>query len=485
MSTTPDPTWRRPEVEAVADQLQRLADFDAGTDAVRARVRDYLPQLERESDRYYAMRSTAVAVPGYLSRTLGASIGRIVAVAPTLDPAGLARVADDWQDLDGMGTHGDVVLARAGRLAIRDGYALVLVDAPVAPAPVVSLAEADRTRPRWITYTRAQLLNWRVAPLDGRLVVTMVALAEDTDVDDGAFAMTRAPRVRVLRRDPAGGVTAEVWAEVRTGSETHWARVEGPYGYPQQTEIPLAVLAAAPVSAPFVAAPPLLPLCDAVIEWWQVACDMRHNERMACFPQPVVVGPLAMQPDGTPGRLTLGPTSAVQLEPGGSFSWAELSGDSLEQLRAGQADRLRTIGALGLSFLVTETRAAETARAKALDAAAENATLADAARGLEDGANVALAFHARYFGIDDAPTVSLNKNLSGETIGADVLRELRELRRAGELSRGELRELLARGRVIPAEMATEAAVQQAETEAAVDAAIRESLRRTEDAEVVA
>jgi hypothetical protein len=168
----------------------------------------------------------------------------------------------------------------------------------------------------------------------------------------------------------------------------------------------------------------------------------------------------------------LGPTSVVNVEAGGDFKWAELSGGSMTQLRENQRDRRQEIGALGLSFLVTETRSAETAKAKTLDNAAENATLADAARGIEDGANVALAHHVSYAGVpaDQAPTVSLNKNLSGDVIDAVLLRVLLDMRTAGELTMQEFRELLSRGRIIPSEMAAEDAVLLAEVEAVARAA---------------
>ena len=55
------PNWQRAEAAKAAPQLQRLQDFFDGTDAVRARSKTYVPQLEKESDKNYALRSTGVA----------------------------------------------------------------------------------------------------------------------------------------------------------------------------------------------------------------------------------------------------------------------------------------------------------------------------------------------------------------------------------------------------------------------------------------
>jgi hypothetical protein len=468
MST--DPNWRRAEVIAADAQLQRLDDFYHGTDAVRARSKVYVPPLELETETKYRARSTAAVAPGAVTRTVDASVGRMFAVAPTLDPGGYAAITDEWQDLDGQGTHGDVWLSRAGVWAVLDGFYLALIDAPQAPAPLVALPDAPQYRPRWIGYRRRQVLNWRTAVIENRMVLTMLALKESAEVKDGAWGLTSEERVRVLR-NTGGVITAEVWAE-RPDSATRntWQLIEGPVLYDGPTEIPVAVLAAGKVVAPFVVRPPLLALCDKVIEFYRAATNMAHYEQMACFPQPVVVGQL--QSVSGDGRLVLGPTSVVNVEAGGDFKWAELSGGSMTQLRENQRDRRQEIGALGLSFLVTETRSAETAKAKTLDNAAENATLADAARGIEDGANVALAHHVSYAGVpaDQAPTVSLNKNLSGDVIDAVLLRVLLDMRTAGELTMQEFRELLSRGRIIPSEMAAEDAVLLAEVEAVARAA---------------
>jgi hypothetical protein len=453
MTTTPNDL--DPALAKWTEQLERLSDFYHGTDAVRVAGAKYLPKLEKETDTYYSIRSKGVAAPGALTRTVDGSVGRIFATPPTL--TGPSALMEAWEDIDGQGTHGDVWAAEASTWAILDGFALALVDAPQAPGPIVPLTDAPRYRPRWVLYRRNQLRKVRTAVVDGRVVLTMVALSESREVEDGEWGTKVQESVRVLR-NTSGTVSAEVWQEVTNGAQKSWQRVEGPLVYVGPTEIPLAVLRANKGTALSSVRPPLLALVDKLLEFYQVACDVRHAERMACFPQPVVRG-------GLDSNLTLGPTSVVSVSSEGDFKWAEIAGTSLDQLRANQAERRQEIGALGLSFLVSETRQAETARAKALDSAAENATLAVAARGIEDGLNMALVFHASYTN-EEAGTVSLNKNLSGDVIDAALLRVLLDMRKAGELTMQEFREILNRGRIIPAEMAGEEAVLLAEVEAA-------------------
>jgi hypothetical protein len=77
----------------------------------------------------------------------------------------------------------------------------------------------------------------------------------------------------------------------------------------------------------------------------------------------------------------------------------------------------------GLSFLQTDTRAAETAEAKRLDASAENATLATAAQGIEDAINAAWEIHGWYEGMApiDCPVVSISRDYEATTMPAQLL----------------------------------------------------------------
>lgn len=454
------PNWQHPDAAAVAPQLQRLDDFFEGTDAVRARGPAYVPQLTKESDANFQMRSTGVAGPGALTRTVEGSVGRIFAIAPTLTPNGLPSIAADWENIDGMGTHGDVFVSKVATYSVLDGFSAIFVDAPIAPGPVVPLPDAPNYRARWIMYRRRDVLNWQTAVEGGQVVLTLLCLAESAMVPEGEWATARESRVRVLRREN-GTLTAEVWAERDVNKKKTWIMIEGPYTYDGPTGIPFEVCASGKLIRPFVVRPPLLPLCDKQIETYQVAVDMRHYERMTCFPQPVVKGQIETSPDG---QVHFGPTSVVVVSEGGDFKIAEITGTSIKELRENQRERKQEIGMLGLSFLVAETRSAETARAKALDASAENATIADAARGIEDGVNMALVHHAAYSRVpaDQAPVISLNKNLSGEIIDAAMARVLLEMRRDGELTRAEYRQILARGKVIPSEMAADAEIEKAE-----------------------
>ena len=134
---------------------------------------------------------------------------------------------------------------------------------------------------------------------------------------------------------------------------------------------------------------------------------------------------------------------------GGSYEILELSGSALEQLRKGLDEKLYRIASTALSFMLPETRAAETAEAKRLDAAAENSTLATAAQAIEDAINGALEDHAWYLGIQkpDAPVVTISRDYESTALSADVMRAYAELKKVGFPVRPIIQALVAGGRI--------------------------------------
>jgi hypothetical protein len=165
----------------------------------------------------------------------------------------------------------------------------------------------------------------------------------------------------------------------------------------------------------------------ANLSHWQIATDLRFNRAVAGFEQLVVSGQLLGQlgPDGQqiPGALKIGPLVAIQVEQGGSVTWASPAGGGLAQLQQGAMEKLTEMAQQGLSFLQTDTRAAETAEAKRLDASAENATLATAAQGIEDAINAAWEIHGWYEGMApiDCPVVSISRDYEATTMPAQLL----------------------------------------------------------------
>ncbi|HXI15384.1 MAG TPA: DUF4055 domain-containing protein, partial [Chloroflexota bacterium] len=215
-------------------------------------------------------------------------------------------------------------------------------------------------------------------------------------------------------------------------------------------QIPLAVCYAGRTDDQMTAQPPLLDVAWANLEHWQIATDLRYYEKLCAFPQPTVIGELAADPlTGVVPAFQTGPGVLVRVTGDSEFRWTEVQGSSLEQLRRALETAKDEIAELGVSFLAKKTRGVETAEAKRLDSAAENANLATAAQGIEDGYNQALMFHALYLGIPAAnsPTIRINRDFEAALMDSGVMSAYVALVNAGFPKRVTLKALQAGGRI--------------------------------------
>jgi hypothetical protein len=478
---TNDPTrpdYLREEVELARPDLDLIHDLLAGTRRIHAvaKARGYLRQWTDEKDAVYEIRSRMEQVYEGLGRTLSASTGMLFATPPVITYRGQeATLRADLDNIDAAGTRFEVAAKRFTEWAIRDGYALILVDHPSAPDVVVTAAnEADlNLRPTWAFYERASVCNWRTEVQDNREVLTLLTLHEGTTVNVGAFGVESVDRYRVLALVD-GVATWTLW-EAPKDRATSWTvdsagvftdRAGRPFD-----ELPVAIGYAGRTDAALTAVPPLLGVAWANLGHWQQASNLRFYREVAAFPQPTVNGQLAQNADGTPGTLRVGPMVVVHLTTADAkFQFTELQGSALEQVEAGVKAKEEQIAALGMSFLSRDKRQTETAEAKRMDATAENSTLATAGQGCEDAMNLALGFHARYRGIaeTEAPTVQLNRNFERTALSAQELGAIAQLAAQG-MPKRQLVEALVAGGFIIAQDESEREAIALEWEAGADA----------------
>lgn len=480
------PTYQHPSRQAVQADLDLCADLLGGTRAMWARSATYIRKWGDEAPAVYEMRRQCETLFGGFQRTLGASVGLLFATPPALTwNQSESAMAEVWANVDAMGAAGPVLAKRFAEHALRDGFALLLTDHTRRPEGVVVTAANERAlnlRPVVALYTRAALLSWRTQVVNNVTTVTQVTLQESAEVEDGDFGVKVVKRYRVLRI--TGGVAEwllfEALKDKPEKAEDFRLHSAGVFrdraGHTRDT-LPIAVAYTGATEKPFECAMPLLPVAFANLAHWQIATDLRFNRHVAGYEQAVVTGTLAQEtPAGgvpVPGKVRLGPLVAVHLEQGGSFEWKSPSGAGLAQLAEAKDEKLHEIAKQGLSFLVSDTRAAETAESKRLDSAAENATLATAAQGIEDALNTTLEHLAWYLGIEkaDAPVLTLSRDYESTAMAADVMNAFAAFVKEGYPKRAVL-EALQAGNRLPAD----ADLDQLETEWEMGQMTTESLR---------
>lgn len=427
-------------VEAAKD-LTLIRDLLAGTRRMHEKFKDYIAKYSAEKPAAYKRRGTAAKVYGGLARTLSAAVGMLFAKPPQKSET-FAAIEDDWDNLDGRGTGGDVIVKRRAKDAIADGFSVILVDHPPAPKDVEVHSGNERAlnlRPIWASYTRADLISWITAKIDNVDATVQVVLREGGSKRVGRFGSQAVLRYRVARLvvqpdptvQPSPPQLMAVWdlleeSKDASGNVTLASIDNGIFRDKNGAtfrRLPVALVYSNDSEAFGCAHPPLLDVAWANLEHWRVATNLRHYEDLCALPQPTLVGSLQKGPNGEDIPFALGPTTVIRLQDGGSFTFAELKGDSLEQLRKSLVEKKDEIGELGLSFLATRPNGVESAEKRRLDATAENATLGTSAQGIQDGINLALEFHAQYLGIpkEQAPTITINRDFDLQAMDAATM----------------------------------------------------------------
>lgn len=425
------PNYQRPEVVAAAPLQHLIRDLLGGTETMHARHHRYVHKWADESPDVYRFRATCEQVYEGLGRTIAAATGMLLATPPVVTFATReTELAPHLDNIDGQGNNLNVFTKRFAESAIAYGHALILVDHPAPPEGVAVTAENEarlNLRPVWRRYDRQSVLSWRTGVVDNRETLLQVVLYEPTVGAMGAFGIGASHRFRVLALMPSDATRSGHAATWRTFEMTEKGDVvpmgAGVYADRSGTPLPMLPIAvgyAGRTDAVLTSRPPLAGVAYANLGHWQQASNLRFYREVAAFPQPTVVGTIKDAGGNPTNALPLGPLAGVHLADGGSYTWTEMAGTSLEQVKQGVIEKEQQMAALGLSFLSRDTRAAETAEAKRLDATAENSTLATAAEGIEDALDLAAEIHCLYLGMPAAEAFSITLNKDYEQAGLDA-----------------------------------------------------------------
>lgn len=427
------PNFVRAEVSAVKEDLTLMQDFLAGTRRCWDRSAAYIRKWTHEDDGVYDIRRRCETVFEGLGRTLSAGVGMLYSKAPAMTwNNSEALMTEQLQNVDAAGTAFNVFAKRFTYSSLRDGIGILLIDhTPAPPGVIITRANEGELglRPTWARYERGQAISWRTGKVGNRQVITQLVLAETAEVSDGVFGVRTSVRYRVLAMVQGMATWRLFEAKVDEPAEiTDFLQIGAGIFRNRNGEtakaLPIAIAYTGCTDAPMTSTIPLLGVAWANLAHWRAATNLTFYRDLCAFPQPKVKGSLL--PDaqtGAPGKLRIGPMVAVQTAADGDFSWEELEGTSLEQLEHGVTEKLAQMSKLGMAFLQDDTRAAETAEAKRLDATAENSTLATAAQGIEDALNLALEIHAWYLGIPkvDAPVVQLNRDYDAMAMDSSTM----------------------------------------------------------------
>lgn len=403
------PATRRAEVADLVGVWEDCRIAFGGTRAIQANITRFLPKHPKEKPTDYQRRVLFTAFYNAFGRTVRGIAGMPFRQAPTYGDNIPTMVRDHLENVDGEGTHLDIFARQLFEDALVTGTAGILVDVPSAPLGLSRLQEEQLgIRPYWRAIAAEDLIGWREQRIGGVRVPTMLVLREIGEEEVGSFIVEPVVRYLVYRLNNASdnGATVTVqryreFAPQKRGEQTRVVPEGDEQPLRNVTRIPYSPLRLGTFTSPYTAVTPLLDLLDLNLQHLRIASDRNWLMHLACVPIPVkkgtLVNPAGRNADAEAARSEAwGANVLMRVPTDGDFYYREPSGTAFAPTGEELKQLEQRMASLGLAFLASETRAAETAEAKRLDAAVQNATLAACADALDDCIERALAFHAQF-----------------------------------------------------------------------------------------
>jgi hypothetical protein len=392
-----------------AASWQRTRDVLAGEDAVKAAGETYIPRLESQTDQEYKQYVARGFFYNATARTLAGYLGMIFRREPAMNRP-LNRKHMETRSADGSGVPALPGIATAFDTFLEDvdlfGTTLASYARHVA-AEVLSVGRGGtlvdwhdgmERRAFLAFYSAENILNWRVARINGRMQPTLVVLREwSGEASEDEFQEELKEQILVLRLEvdgdgapslpPSGAASrsrhvyrVEKWEQRKTQTgQMEWVResVATPTRNGKPLESIPFVFHGPTHSRADVERSPIEDIVVANLDHFRINVDFKHGMHFTALPTAWVSG------FDKATQLKIGSTTAwVTDTVGASAGYLEFKGEGLQTFERALDRVERLLAVLGSRLLESQKRVSESAEALTLRQGGEASILGSLATSL-------------------------------------------------------------------------------------------------------
>lgn len=423
MTSTPP----KPDNPSLSNKRQALGaaicrDCYDGPLRIRDRGETYLPRFPRESPEAYKDRLSTSVFFDVFSRTVEGLTGLVMRTPPQLADDLPQPIKDMWENIDRLGSRGDVFCADRHSDGTTDGHFIIFVDMPRKSSVEKVRADQSGKLPYWVGIKKQDVLAAQYREIEGEYLLSHFRYQTTVVKPVGRYDEAEILTVREynLVVDESGSRAVQFEVHERDPKLDTWLTVDS--GQMEIDEIPIAVGYHGKKLGPFESRPPLLPLALENIKHYQLVSDNDNVLHLCSVPQFAVIG---SEDEST--SATVSPNAGWSLPAGGDIKYAEPAGAGL----AAAADRIekseRRMAILGLSQLMSDRRGAETATSKRIDKSESDSALSRQAAASEDAFEEAIRLSAKWLDLQlpekrDGRWLSLSKDFEHLPMDPEVMK---------------------------------------------------------------
>jgi hypothetical protein len=391
----------------------RIRDAVAGTDAIKAKTTQYLPDPDptdtsdagRARYKSYLHRAKWYGVTG---QTVEALVGLVFSKPTT---SNLPRLLETIKDnADGQGLTLDQFGKKLLTETMQYARAGILVDFPkTETATSVADVQAGNVRPKLAFYSTFDIINWRTKSQGSSVFLELVVLKEThSTVDAGGFGVKEEEQYRelVLLED---GYHMRVWRK-GSGDGAVFSVVEdlAPTGADGKKfdRIPF-VFIGAKSNTPDVDKPPLLDMADLNIGHYNDSADYQEAVHILGQPQLIMTGITKdwIKDVWKDKGVRFGSRVAIALPLNATAELLQVQPNMIAKEAMDQKER--QMAALGAT-LVEQRSVEQTAKEAGFNESAKTSILSAGADNVSDGITRALVIAGLFVGEQQSETTDAN-----------------------------------------------------------------------------
>jgi hypothetical protein len=424
-------------IKAMQERTSMLRAVYGGTQTMRAKEKDFLPQYEKESDTRYAARLASTFALNKMREAVDAASAKPFRTLLKLNNAD--PELELWsQDIDMQGNHMHIFGHQLFNNALIDGMAHILVDHP-STANMKNLGEqrASGARPFFKLFKVDDVAAAYDQYVAGDNKTVHVRIRGQRAEREG-FKEVLYNEMRVIEVDPnTGRGIVQLWDQKAGAGASSWNFIEET-PIDNMTEVPFATLYAGEKEADYLARPVFIDLAYKQIEHWISSSDQRSILSAGRFPMLACSGVQLDEDDEK--AFGIGPFKVLYApEANGRWYYVEPRGTAIESGFKDLEHLEIQMDMMALNPIQGTHRQYVAQNERDLAETRVASVIHDLALNCQDTLEKAVGFMANWTGKDYSNvTVVLNKEFSNTK---DRLGEVNALIKAWE-KRGVSRELL-------------------------------------------
>jgi hypothetical protein len=449
-----------PEYNQMSPKWALTATLRAGTEAMRAAGKTYLPQEADEQPKSYENRLRRSVLTNMYRKTADKLIGKPLKKPIIVEEDVPQEIKALLDDIDSLGTRLDVFAKEVFQQAVDDGLTHILVEYPDSDKAAREMGEFindDGTRSlslRQATelgirpYARhikaADLIGWKWEIIEGRKTLTQIRIYEIGRVEgETEFDQELRERVRVIERDNwrlyekqeatgASGKKRQEWVIIEEGKNT-LGKIALSTLYTNQTGF-------------MMGEPWLDDIAQLNVAHWQSDSDQRNLLHVARVP---ILFAKGFGDEDTQLQLSIGSSSFLKGPSSADLKYVEHSGKGIEAGRNDLKDIEERIQFLGLEAMMKRPGGGGvTATQSAIDSSEANSSLGMISQELENTLEEMLDYFASWMEMpeDSGGSLTVFKDFGIEMADSADIDMLLKAKQAGEISQLTfLKEIKRRG----------------------------------------